>query len=170
MDLVWLELDREQAAVETLEHAVELFDLQQNVTLALTIGLAAWRYFSERLRPGEKGRSARLALIEVLKRGLGEGFDATWVRQRAEELADDLQRLEMHRSPASTVRISRRTPVLVLFCAAVDCREATGRAHQKLDEWRRRQIERALRECLSAPEVAARASAIRAARGTLRKR
>jgi hypothetical protein len=163
MESVWYEFDREAAAVETLEHAIDLFDAGKSPELILSVGHEAWQYFAQRARPGKKGRSAKLELVDVLKAELGDGFDATWVRQRAEDVFDDLGRYEMRRSPAPLVRISARTPVCMLVCAIADCRTVAGKVSEKLQDWRNRQIERALQDCLFEPEVAARSSTIRAA-------
>jgi hypothetical protein len=163
MEPVWYEFDREAAAVETLEHAIDLFDAGKSPQLVLSVGHEAWQYFAERARPGKKGRGVKVDLVEVLKAELGEGFDPTWVRQRADDVFDDIGRYEMRRSPAPLVRISARTPICLLLCAIGDCRKATGRVSEKLQHWRDRQVERALQDCLFEPEVAARSSTIRAA-------
>jgi len=149
MEPLWYEVDRGTAALETLEHAVELHGAGASPSLVLAVGHEAWLYFAEHGRRGKKGRSADLELVDVLNEALGPGFDSTWARQRANELADDLRAFETRRSPAPLLRFRSWSPVFMLLCTIADCRRVLGRTSAKLDAWREAQTTRALQACIS---------------------
>jgi hypothetical protein len=159
----WHELDRDAAALETLELAIGLHEAGRSLALVFAVGLAAWRYLAERARRNRKGRSADLELVEVVREALGHGFDATWARQRATELTDDLHRYETVKGVPPLLRVHSWSPVLALLCAIADCQRVLGRTSPKLDAWRERQTTLALQACVASPDVIARIAAIRTA-------
>ena len=159
----WVALDREAATLETLELAIELHEGGRTPAVVMAVAHAGWQYVFFHARKNKKGRQADLELVEVLREALGHGFDPTWARQRATELAEDLRRYEARKGTPPKLRVRKWTPVFTVLCAIADCRTALGRATPAMDAWRDRQTTLALQECIASPDVLARIEAIRTA-------
>jgi len=163
--MAWYESERAAVSVEALELAVDLHEAGRNPALVLLVGYEAWRYLFSAARRNTKGRHTDLELVDVLRDVLGEDFDPTWVRQRAEELTEDLRFREGRRGILpSTFRFRTRTPVFMLLCAIADCQSVLGSTTDKLQAWRATQTALALDECIWSDDVLARIQAIRVAR------
>jgi hypothetical protein len=157
------ELDRERVAAEALCHAIELFDRDRNPALVMAVGQVAWQYYYERARSAKRGRHATSQIADVVRGACGDAFDGTWLRQRALELRQDLERTRLGVSGPQRLRISALSPLLLLVCAVADSGNPATR-DAALDEWRQLQLERALQACLSDPDVVKRREAIGAVR------
>lgn len=163
MGAPWSDFNRDAAAVEALELAIELFEARRSLALVVSVAHIGGQYFSDRVRPERSDANSKFELIDVFKEAWGDGFDEKWFRERAHDVANDLKHFDAQRNASPVVRISVESAAFIILCGILDCEKAIGRVTERMAEWRAAQSERARQLLLGTPEGIERAEKIEAA-------